>query len=244
MGKLIIANWKMNPATEEEAVRLAASVQAPNLVIAPPFVFFEAVRKVLRESNLGAQDIAPSDAGALTGEVSGSQLASLGVRYVIIGHSERRRKLKETDELIAEKVRIALQHSVVPVLCVGEERSEHDSGTTKEVIGAQLERGLSRVPRDVSGEILIAYEPVWAISTEPGATPDTPSNAVRAIQFLKERALSLRLAAHIKFLYGGSVNAANAAAFLGERDIEGALVGGASLNDREITMIADIAARV
>ena len=244
MAKLIIANWKMHPATEAEAVRLAKDVQAENFVIAPPFIFLEAVRGVITKGTLGAQDIAAEDKGSFTGEVSGSQLFALGVRYVIVGHSERRHKLGETDEMIARKVAAAVKNSLTPILCVGETKAEREEGKTRDVIGREFEQGLSLLKkgaRSKSPRLVIAYEPVWAISTEKNAIPDTPENAVRAIQFLKRRFGELRLSAQASFIYGGSVTAANADAFLKEKEIEGALVGGASLKKEEIKKIVEIA---
>lgn len=234
MNKLIIANWKMNPATVEEAVALAKAEDHEGLVICPPFPFLEAVGHAITKATLGAQDAFVESSGAYTGEVSPEELKSLGVQYVIVGHSERRR-LGETDELIAKKMAAVAALGLTPILCVGENRAEHDAGKSEEIIRRQLEIDLSLVASGQSLVAIIAYEPVWAISTEPNAQADTPENAVRMINYLRQATRDKRQ--EIKFIYGGSVTATNAAAFLSHPELSGALVGGASLKPNEMAII-------
>lgn len=241
MKKLVIANWKMNPATPAEAGELVArtedalrglgdaAVARLDVALCPPFVFLEDVAGLLRRGTLavtlGAQDIALSDAGAQTGEVGGVQLAALGVRYVIVGHSERRWKLNEDDAVVNAKLRSVLAHDLVPVVCIGERtRASGWQGELAAQVDATF-RGLRAA--DVA-RCLIAYEPVWAISTNPGATPDTPVSAVAAMGYIRERIASV-WEASVACLYGGSVTAANAEEFLARPEITGVLVGGASV---------------
>ncbi len=240
MNKLIIANWKENPQTLTEAVSLAKAIDDENLVIAPPYPFLETVGKVIKKASLGAQDLFWEDGGAFTGGVSGSQLKDLGVKYVIVGHSERRR-LGDTDEVVAKKVAAAIRNNIIPIICIGEKREERKAGQSKSVIEKQLKAALSLV-KDQKSKVamVIAYEPVWAISTEPGAEPDTPENAVSMIKFMKTLVPS-SYSLVPRFIYGGSVNANNAEGFLREKEIEGALVGGASLKEQGIKEIIKIA---
>lgn len=221
----------MHPATVEEAVALARATDIEGLVIAPPPTFLEVVGKELKNAELGAQDVS-------------DDLASLGARYVIVGHSDRRR-LGETDEMIANKMKTAVDAGLIPVLCVGESREEHDAGQAKEVVARELRIGLSRVGQsNVNSQmsIVIAYEPIWAISTNKNAAADTPENAVNMVLYIGEEIQRLGITVPIPVLYGGSVNAANAAGFLKEKTIGGALVGGASLKPEEIKAIVGIAA--
>jgi len=243
MKKIVIANWKMNPASAAEAAELVAraddtirglpddAAARVDVVLCPPFVFLEDVAGLLRRGSsagavvLGAQDIALSDAGAQTGEVGGAQLESLGVRYVIIGHSERRWKLGEDDATVNAKLRTALTHGLTPVVCIGE-RTRNVGW--QDALDAQVDatfRGLRSA--DVA-RCLIAYEPVWAISTNPGAAPDTPASAVGAMGLIRERIASA-WEASVACLYGGSVTAGNAEEFLTRQEIAGVLVGGASV---------------
>ncbi len=240
MAKIIIANWKMNPPTLPEALALAKESDSEGLVIAPPFPFLPAIQAILKESALGAQDLFFEDRGAFTGEVSGLQLASFGVQYVILGHSERRIHQGETDALIAEKVRAAIRHHIVPILCIGETREEKEGGKKKEVLGRKLKEVLARVS-DKDAEVILAYEPIWAISTMPNAEPDTPENAMQMIGYMKELCDGSGVKLKARFIYGGSVNEKNAEGFLKQKTIEGALVGGASLKAKEIKNIVAIA---
>src|SRR3989338_8205294 len=242
MPKLLIFNWKMNPETLEEALFLAMASDYKNVVVAPPFPFLEEVGKVLKKADLGAQDlfwdppqntfVGGKSKDAYTGEVSAAQLKSVGVKYVIIGHSERRHKLGETDEMIAKKLKAALDEGLIPVLCVGETKKEKEDGERKKVIERQLEIGLSLIPKRSTlsaGRFIIAYEPVWAIGT---GNPETPDSAVETIKLIKSLVVSRW--SSVKVLYGGSVNSQNLGDYLKYEEIDGALVGGASLDKEEV----------
>lgn len=246
--KFVIANWKMSPATEEEAVSLAEKIDAENVVIASPFVFISAVGRVLKKAILGAQDVFWGGVGAHTGEISIGMLKNFNVRYVIVGHSEKR-ALGETDETINQKINAILENGLIPILCIGERAREigvegQELKKGKEFVRQQLEAALNGInflhlPARDNGEsqLIVAYEPVWAISTNSGGTSDTPENAAEMIVFIKE---VLRLYLGLvtpKVLYGGSVNSNNAKGFLSRSEIDGVLVGGASLKAEEFNKI-------
>ena len=192
MSKILIANWKSNPQTEAEAVALAEASDVAGWILCPPFVFLNQVAKTIKKAQLGAQDVFWNK-GAFTGEVSPEQLNSLGVKYVIIGHSERRQNLGETDEMVAKKVAAALQAGITPVICVGESKSARDAGQTQTFIKQQLEVGLS-LSGECEKEIIVAYEPMWAISTSREHTHDNPQDTITVISFLKRRNRSLFMA--------------------------------------------------
>lgn len=244
--KFIIANWKMNPETLAQAREILEGVsgffsEVPefnnSVVICPPFVFTEEVSKIMEMSSLGsrielgAQDIALGDDKSLTGEVSGEMLNKLNVRYVIAGHSDRRYKLDETDEIVNEKIKIILRHEMVPIVCIGELKREEGY---QNLLRTQIKNTFSGLSVDEIKRCLIAYEPVWAISTTPGARAATLEDALGSINIIREE-----LGSETRVLYGGSVGADNAQEFLGISD--GVLVGGASLNAEEFNKILDIA---
>lgn len=241
---LIIANWKSNPASLKEAAVLARSAEKSakrfrgvEAVVAPPFPFIPAVSKILRQAKLGAQDAFWSG-GPYTGEVSRQQLKNFGVRYVILGHSSRR-ILGERDDAINKKVKAVLDGGLKAILCVGERKRSGGKGIPTSAI-LQFKKAVKGVKKSQLKNLVVAYEPVWAISTMPGARPDTPESAERAVKHLRQ------LLSHIygqksvgktKMLYGGSVNAQNIKSFLVWPEIEGVLVGGASLNAVEFSKI-------
>ncbi|MCL4405174.1 MAG: triose-phosphate isomerase [Patescibacteria group bacterium] len=234
MIKLLVANWKANPETLTEAVRLAKNIDYTGVVIAPPFPFLDGVRKVIHKAKLAAQNVFWSD-GPYTGEVSANQLKKLGVRYAIIGHSERRRNLNEIDAIINKKVTAALNNSIKPILCVGEGPELHKSGDHSKVlrfIDNQLKLDLHgiRNPRGV----IIAYEPIWAIGT---GNSDSTEHVSKVVALIKERLGS------VSILYGGSVNPNNADKFMSIAGISGALIGGASLKSSEFKKIISISKR-
>lgn len=248
---LLIANWKMNPATAREAIPLAqkieqgiARLRGAEVVIAPSFPFLSAIGAVLRKARLGAQNVFWENEGPYTGEVSVRQLCSVGVKYVIIGHSERKIQLGETDEMINKKIRAALGEGLLPILCVGErERSDNDIPPE---VGDQLKNSLSGIPKNAAKNLTVCYEPIWAISTQPGSRPDTPESAFRAMLYIRKVMAGLydrRAADSVRIIYGGSVNSANAAPFLREGKMEGVLVGGASLDADEFAAIVKAAAK-
>ncbi|MFH1193116.1 MAG: triose-phosphate isomerase [Candidatus Jorgensenbacteria bacterium] len=262
MSKLLVANYKMNPRTAAEAVRLARACDAKNVVIAPPFPFIAAVGGVLKNAVLGAQDVFWDGSGAYTGEVSSIQLKALGVRYVIVGHSERR-ALGETDAMVNKKVGAALAAGLKVILCVGEPLAVRKRGfaAAKNFVKKQLIKDLrettnyklqtvrlSRAHRRGATNLLIAYEPLWAIGTGRAAKPADASAMAKFIKKLLTthpstpssgpRGYSLPT---VRVLYGGSVNAGNVGSFLVEPNIDGALVGGASLKPVEFKKMMRIA---
>ncbi len=250
MIPLIIANWKANPVTLSDARKLASDVEVSlggirgcEVVIAPPYPFLVDVGKVLARAALGAQDVF-WDAGPCTGEVSADSLKSMGVRYTLIGHSERRIYAGETDEMVNRKVNAALSRKITPVLCIGER--DRVDGEISQVVGNQLEAAMRGVPRGSAAKVVIAYEPVWAISTMPNAKPDTPDNAFRVMIYIRRLLSDLygrKLAEKIRVIYGGSVKEANARAFLREGKMGGLLVGGASLSAQSFASVIREAVR-
>jgi triosephosphate isomerase len=240
MKKIIVANWKMHPRTEKEAVALARASDATSVVICPPFPFIPAVARVLKRAALGAQNAFPGTTGAKTGEVSAGELKSAGVRYVILGHSERRAE-GERDAQIAKKITGATAEGLIPILCVGEPASVRAKGFTaaqayvKKQLLADLS-GLAQSSKLKAQNLLIAYEPVWAISTTKNHKDETPEDAARMAQFIK-KLLVVSHKSKATVLYGGSVNAKNATSFLARPEFSGALVGGASLNPAEFKKV-------
>lgn len=242
---LIVANWKMHPlsmraagALFKKVVRGARGVRGIDIVIAPPVPFLGALQRAAGSVSLGAQDMFWERSGAYTGEISPAMLKDFGVRSCIIGHSERRRFLGETDEMINRKIKAAVQSGITPILAIGEtERESHE--VVPPTIAEELTRGLHGIaPRRLLG-MAVAYEPVWAIGT---GHPDTPDNATRRAIYIRKilvKLLGARVAGTIRILYGGSVNAKNAATFFSRdiRGIDGLLVGGASLDPEGFTRI-------
>jgi triosephosphate isomerase len=235
MKKLIAGNWKMNGslAANEALLRdIAAGLPTqPACAIAvcvpaPYLAQVQALAAATPAIALGAQDISSQVSGAFTGEVSASMLKEFGCRYVIVGHSERRQYHGETDAMVADKAKAALAAGVTPIVCVGETLAEREAGQTEQVVKRQLAAVIHTNGHCIS-EIVVAYEPVWAIGTGKTATPEE-AQAVHAVLRNQLKAASDQ-AARVKILYGGSMNAANAASLLGQADIDGGLIGGASL---------------
>lgn len=247
---LLIANWKANPVTEGDAVRLAEQVEeiagryrGVDIVVAPPYLFIPAVRRSLKRTFLGAQDAFWERTGPYTGAVSFEQLRAFGATYVIVGHSERKLYFGETPEMTNQKMRALTKHGFRVVLCIGERERLGDD--IPQVIAEDLESALQGVPASRIPMIAVAYEPVWAISTNSGGTPDTPENTLRVSIYIRRLLVDLygrALAERVPIIYGGSVSSKNAAGFFSEGGIEGALVGKASLNAQEFEHIARIAA--
>lgn len=251
MRKILIANWKANPRTHAEAERLNTTVtnaakkhKNVEIVLCMPFPWLTDIsHKAKGPVRYGSQNMF-WDEGPYTGEVSAGMLKNSKVEYAIIGHSERRRLLGETDEMVNKKVLAALRAGITPVLCIGETAEMHKEGmvATKRFIKNQLTKALRGVS-SVNGHrsMVITYEPAWAISTVRGGSKnnaDTPENALAMIRFMKSIPHSKFPILNSRFIYGGSVNGKNAKAFLQHREIEGALVGGASIRPAEfITMI-------
>jgi triosephosphate isomerase (TIM) len=244
---LIAANWKMNKTVgEAEAFcdELLPRVEGAGaeVLICPPATALRRVAELCERSAAGvaAQNMHFEADGAFTGELSAAMLLDAGASAVILGHSERRQLFGETDEALARKVPAALEAGLLPLLCCGETEEERDSDDTDRVLRRQIDADLSRVPEDRLGEVVIAYEPIWAIGTGRTATPDQAEDAIGFIRSLIG-GRSEPAADAIRILYGGSVKPENAAELLGRGEIDGALVGGASLDPEAFAEIVDAA---
>ena len=244
--KLIIAgNWKMNK-TVAEALTLVndlklelAGVKEVDIVICPPFTALESVSKVILDSNirLGAQTMSAQNFGAFTGEICAGMLKEFSVRYVILGHSERRQYQKETDAIIAKKAAAVHAASLKPIICVGEMLAERESGQTEKVLETQVRGSLAGLTKEQMVETTIAYEPVWAIGTGKTATTQQAQDAHAFIRALVVKMFDETVAKKVRIQYGGSVKPANAKELMGQPDVDGALVGGASLEARSFADI-------
>jgi triosephosphate isomerase len=242
---LVAGNWKMH-TDRTSARQLAAAVVSAvghpdgvHVAVCPPFVSLDAVFTVLHGSpvRLGGQDMHHEDSGAFTGAVSAPMLRSVGCRYVILGHSERRQLFGETDEGVNAKLHRARAHRLVPIVCVGETLGERDAGREREVVGRQVDRGLADVRLSDAGELVVAYEPVWAIGTGRTATPE---QAADMHAFIRERLVGLLgqgTGSAVDILYGGSVKPANAADLFTRPHVNGGLIGGASLKADDFAAI-------
>lgn len=242
---LVAGNWKMFKARAEArafAETLAdnlAQAEGVELAICPPFTSIDVVATILQGTGVGVfgQTGHESENGAHTGEVSMGMLADAGASGVLLGHSERRADCAETDQALARKVPAALAAGLTPVLCVGESEFERDSGSTKSILDTQVREGLSGVPKERLGDVVVAYEPIWAIGTGKSATPEI---AQEAHAWIREelRSLAGDTADAIRILYGGSVKPENAAELMALPDVDGALVGGAALDALSLLAIA------
>jgi triosephosphate isomerase len=238
--KLIAGNWKMNK-TASDAASLVQEIVAgvgkhgeAEVVVCPPFSALESAGKALDGSlvKLGAQNMHPDASGAFTGEVSAPMLRALFVTHVILGHSERRAHFGETDAFINQKVLAALKHQLRPILCVGETLAEREAGTTLKIVQGQLEKNLEGVAKEQAPQVVIAYEPVWAIGTGKNASADQAQEVHAFIRGLLTKLFGEPAAQRIRILYGGSMKPANAPELLAQKDIDGGLIGGASLEAR------------
>jgi len=236
--KIIAANWKMNMTVTETESFLenfrthVETVNGVEIVIAPPFTAIAKLSELLGGSqkiSLGAQNMSSEMSGAFTGEISPTMLRELFVRFVILGHSERRQIFGETDEVVNKKVHTALACGLRPIVCVGETLEERDGGREKEVLETQLRGSLAGVTAEQMLSIVIAYEPVWAIGTGRNASPEQAQDAHAHVRSVLASLTDEATAAKVRIQYGGSVKPANAATLLSQPDIDGALVGGASL---------------
>jgi len=238
--KLVAANWKMNGsagANAEWLKQFAPERPACETVVCAPYVYLAQVVAGLNDAvAAGAQDVSQFPAGAYTGEIAGEMLLDIGCKWVIVGHSERRAFYAETDEIVAAKARRALDLGLRPIACVGETLAERESGRTLEVIARQVAAVLAQCNVAALERGAIAYEPVWAIGTGRTATPEQAQDVHKAIRAQLGAADAAR-AALVRVLYGGSVKAANAAELFAQSDIDGGLIGGASLNAREFRAI-------
>jgi triosephosphate isomerase len=241
---IVAGNWKMHGTRSENArlieellVGCPARPKAA-CVICPPFVYLQEVARLLRDSafSLGGQDVCADAHGAFTGEVSAAMLKDVGCAYVIVGHSERRLLYRESDQLIARKFGTALAKGLIPILCVGEQLADREAGRTGEVVARQLDVVLELSGAAALEQAVVAYEPVWAIGTGRTASPD---QAQEVHGFIRARigARDARIAAATRILYGGSVKAGNAAEMFAMPDVDGGLIGGASLKADEFLAI-------
>jgi len=248
--KIIAGNWKMNKtigealALVEELKPLVGGSTKADVIVCPPFTALESVGKAIDGSvvKLGAQNMHPEPHGAFTGEISAPMLRALFVTHVILGHSERRAHLGETDAFINLKVLAALKHQLRPILCVGESLAEREAGSTLKVVQAQAERALEGVSAEQAASLIVAYEPVWAIGTGKNATADQAQEVHGFIRGLLTKLFTASVAQRVRILYGGSMKAANAGELLGQKDIDGGLIGGASLESRSFVELVRAAA--
>jgi len=247
---LMAGNWKMN-LNHLEAIAVAQKLvysladkdyDEVDIAIIPPFTDIRSIQTMVDGDRLrltyGAQDLSPEASGAFTGDISASMLAKLGCTFVIVGHSERRAIHKEDDALINRKMRAALAHELTPIFCVGEELAVRESGAHVSHVIRQVRAGLEGLHKPELKKIVIAYEPVWAIGTGKTATPEDAQEVCAAIREEIEQIGSADIAANMRILYGGSVKSSNAAEIMKQPDVDGALIGGASLDPEELAKIA------
>lgn len=241
--KIVAGNWKMHGSRAEnaaliEAVVAGASNSIAACIVCPPYVYLSDVWRLLRGASvvLGAQDVCAEAQGAYTGEVSSAMLKDVGCEFVIVGHSERRALFGEDNALVARKFAAAQARGLVPILCVGEQLAERESGRTHDVVGAQLDAVVALCGIQSFATAIIAYEPVWAIGTGRTASPDQAQD-VHA--FIRQRLAgqNAKIAAELRVLYGGSVKAGNAREIFAMPDVDGGLIGGASLKAEEFLAI-------
>ena len=244
--KLIIAgNWKMNKTVaealdlESDLKRELAAVKEVDIVVCPPFTALSEVSKAVLETNLrlGAQNMSEQNGGAFTGEIAAGMLKEFSVRFVILGHSERRLYQKESDALIAKKALAAHAASLKPIVCVGETLAEREAEKTEHIVGAQIKGSLAGLSKEQMEETIIAYEPVWAIGTGRTATTEQAQAAHAFIRRTLAEQFDEAVAKRVRIQYGGSVKSGNARELMSQPDVDGALVGGASLEVRSFSDI-------
>ncbi len=247
--KLIAGNWKMNKTPADGAALVAELVATVgkltdvDIVVCPPFVALESVARALEGSTvkLGAQNVHPEASGAFTGEISAPMLRALFTTHVILGHSERRSLFGETDAFINQKVLAAMKNQLRPIFCVGETLAEREAGATLKVVQTQLEAGLEGVSKEQAAGLIVAYEPVWAIGTGKVATTDQAQEVHAFIRGLLTNLFTEPVAQRVRILYGGSMKPANAPELLAQKDIDGGLIGGASLEARSFVELVKAA---
>jgi triosephosphate isomerase (TIM) len=246
---IIAGNWKMN-LNHLEAIALVQKLHynlrpqdydAVDVVVCPPFTSLRSVQTLIEGDRipiaLGAQNCYPEDKGAYTGEIAPPMLARLKCNYVIVGHSERRQYFAETDEFVNRKAKAVIGHGMTPIVCVGETLDQREAGTTDDVVRTQVRGSLAGIPADVVAGLVVAYEPVWAIGTGRTASPADASAVISVIRATVGEMSGGPAADSVRIQYGGSVNAGNIAAIMAEGGIDGALVGGASLDPEDFALI-------
>ncbi|MDD5569065.1 MAG: triose-phosphate isomerase [Candidatus Pacebacteria bacterium] len=250
MKKLIVANWKCNPLKSQEALKIfkgtiavASKSKKAETVICPPYVFLKEIIAAAKgtEIKIGAQNCFWEETGAYTGMVSAAMLKNMGCKYAIIGHSEARRFVKETNEEISRKIAAAAKSGLIPILCIGENRGERKENKTYEVLAQQLNEGLLKLSKIDISKIIIAYEPIWAIGTGDYADPIEIKKAKEFILGLLKKMSGAENTGKIRVIYGGSVNAENSELYFSKAEMDGLLVGGASLNPKEFSKIINSA---
>jgi triosephosphate isomerase (TIM) len=250
--KIVAANWKMNMLQAEAAEFVKdllleiGEMSSVEVVIVPPFTAIARVVEALGKAQhikVGAQDMYWEHSGAFTGEISAAMLRDLFVRYVVLGHSERRQIFRETDEIVNRKVRAALEATLRPIVCVGETLEQRDRGNVEKILSLQLRGSLAGLGSKDFHETVIAYEPVWAIGTGRNATPEQAQEAHAFIREILTELSDSNTAERVRVQYGGSVKPDNAEALMSQPDIDGALVGGASLDPRSFAQIVQAAAK-
>ncbi|RQN12435.1 triose-phosphate isomerase [Clostridium butyricum] len=247
MRKAIIAgNWKMNK-TVDEAVKMVEELKplvkdaTCDVVVCPTFVCLDAVQKAVAGSNIkvAAQNMHFEESGAFTGEVAPGMLEAMGIEYVVLGHSERREYFNETDEALNKKVKAAFAHKMTPILCCGETLEQRENGTTNAVVGAQIKADLEGLSKDLAEKVVIAYEPIWAIGTGKTATDEQANETIKAIRGIVAEMFGSEVADKVRIQYGGSVKPGTIKAQMEQSDIDGALVGGASLAAADFAAIVN-----
>ena len=249
--KIVAGNWKMNLNFEEgvslfsEIVNMVKDEVVGNqeVIVCSPFIHLSTVAKLsenVKNVNIGSQNIHQAESGAYTGEVSASQVKSVGVEYVILGHSERRAYFGETDSLLAEKTNAALKHNLKPIFCIGETKEERESGNFFVVIKKQLVDGVFHLSKDEFAKVVLAYEPVWAIGTGLTASPEQAQEVHAFIRETVANHYDAETAENTTILYGGSCNPSNAPTLFSQKDIDGGLIGGASLKSRDFLDIVKV----
>ena len=244
---ILAGNWKMNMNASQarelasKLIPLVAGVQDREIVLGPPFTSLAVVAETIKGTNIGlaAQNLHWEDKGAFTGEISADMLLDSGCKYVIIGHSERRQYFGETDESVNKKVRQALKKGLLPILCVGETLAEREAGKLTEIIGRQVTGGLKDIPAGDMQKIVIAYEPVWAIGTGKTATPEQANEVHTLIRGKVKELYNTEIAEGLRIQYGGSVTPDNVSTLMAMPDIDGALVGGASLKPESFAALVN-----
>ncbi|MDF2615235.1 MAG: triose-phosphate isomerase [Clostridia bacterium] len=242
--KIVAGNWKMN-MTPAKAVELIGTLKDKinvadvDVVVCPPYIALPAVLEAVKGTNIevGAQNMYFEESGAYTGEVAPNMLVELGVKYVIIGHSERRQYFAETDVTVNKKVKKAIEHNLVPILCVGESLEEREQGITIDLVRLQTKIGLKDVAAEDAKKVVIAYEPIWAIGTGRTATSAQAEEVCKAIRDVVREVYGNEVADEVRVQYGGSVNAGNANELFNMGNIDGGLVGGASLKEEFVSIV-------
>jgi triosephosphate isomerase len=246
---IIAANWKMH-TTHLEAIQVVQKLSylvdrkeadRVEVVICPPFTALRSVQTLIDSDRLafglGAQDVATEDEGAFTGEISAPMLAALAVTYVIVGHSERRQLFGEDDATVNRKLKAVVRHGMTPIVCVGETLEEREAGGTESKVAEQVGRAFDGIPADAAVSAVIAYEPIWAIGTGRNAEPTDAGRVIETIRATLDERIGGGTGAQVRVQYGGSVKAGNIREFMAHPEIDGALVGGASLDPEEFALI-------